>query len=163
MIIRPLIKEDWPEVARIYQEGMDTGEATFETKVPDWETWEMNHPEDRRLVAVEKDQIIGWVSLSPVSHRPVYRGVSEVTVYVDKHHWGKGVGKRLLSNIVTLSESLGIWTLQAVIFPENYTSVQLHQQYGFREVGRREKIGQRNGIWRDTVLLERRSRFVEWK
>lgn len=149
--------KDWPQVRDIYAEGIATGDATFETAVPGWEKWDAGHRPDCRLVARDEGRILGWAALSPVSRRQVYAGVTEVSVYVAASAWGKGIGKALLKALIEQSEQTGIWTLQASIFPENQASIALHKAHGFREVGRRERIGQREGRWRDTVLLERRS------
>jgi len=148
---------DWPEVARIYLEGIESGHATFETDVPSWERWDAGHLPFARLVISVEDAIAGWAALSRVSAREAYSGVAEVSVYVSSEMRGQGLGYALLEALVRESESKGIWTLQASIFPENRASIRLHQQCGFREVGQRERIAQLGGIWRDTVLLERRS------
>jgi L-amino acid N-acyltransferase YncA len=149
--------EDWPAVRRIYAEGVATGEATFETEVPGWERWDASHLPTPRLVARAAGEVVGWVALLPASPRPVYSGVAEVSVYVAGSARGRGVGRALLSALVAASEGAGIWTLEAVVFPENAASVALHRGLGFREVGRRERIARLHGVWRDTVLLERRS------
>ena len=155
--IEPLTEFHWPQVSRIYKEGIDTGEATFETAVPDWERFDKSHLEDCRVIATDSETIVGWAALSPVSQRPVYRGLAEVSVYVAADHRGQGVGRLLMQALVDESERCGIWTLQASVFPENSASVKLHESLGFRIVGRRERIAQQNGRWRDTFLLERRS------
>ncbi|MBN1995191.1 MAG: N-acetyltransferase [Anaerolineae bacterium] len=152
--------EDWPTVQAIYREGLDTGQATFETKVPDWAAWDKNHLPDCRLVAKSNGLVVGWAALSPVSRRFVYRGVAEVSIYLAAAARGQGIGKALLQALIAESERAGIWTLQAGIFPENIASLTLHQACGFREVGVRERIGQMNGVWRDVVLLERRSKVA---
>ncbi len=158
--IDTLIPHDWSQVAAIYAEGIATHNATFETTMPDWETWDHAHRADCRLVARDGDQVLGWAALSPVSSRCVYGGVAEVSVYIAAAARGKGIGKALLSALVDVSESAGIWTLQAGIFPENAASIGVHKACGFREVGRRERLGQLHGIWRDVMLLERRSEVV---
>ena len=151
----------WPEVRAVYQEGVTSGDATFETEAPEWERWDASHLRSCRLVALEEGhRVAGWAALSPVSAREVYAGVAEVSVYVAADFRGRGVGRALLSALVQASESEGIWTLQAGIFPENVAGVVLHKACGFREVGRRERVGRLRGRWRDTVLLERRSRTV---
>ncbi|HEU4319849.1 MAG TPA: GNAT family N-acetyltransferase [Acidimicrobiia bacterium] len=155
--VRVMDPEDWPEVARIYGEGIATGNATFETTAPGWETWDRNHSDDCRLVAVLDDAIAGWAALSPVSGRYVYRGVAEVSVYVSSSARGRGIGSALLGALAVASEEAGYWTLQTSIFPENAASISLHEKHGFRIVGTRERIGQHNGTWRDTVFMERRS------
>ena len=151
--------EHWEEVRAVYEEGLATGDATFETDAPDWGRWDAAHLKSCRLVAVDSGgRVAGWAALSPVSARRVYAGVAEVSVYVGEGFRGEGVGGALLEALVRESEAEGIWTLQASIFPENVASVALHRACGFREVGRRERVGQLKGRWRDTVLLERRSR-----
>ncbi len=155
--IRLMSDDDWPDVARVYAEGIQTGEATFETSVPTWEDWNASHLTQCRFVADVGDGVDGWAALSPVSSRHVYRGVAEVSVYVGERSRGLGLGPELLATLVADSESEGFWTLQAAIFPENDVSVRLHEQQGFRVVGRRERLGQREGTWRDVVLMERRS------
>jgi phosphinothricin acetyltransferase len=152
--------EDWPAVEVIYQGGIATGNATFETSVPPWVTWDSSHLRACRLVARVGDEVVGWAALSPVSGRCVYAGVAEVSVYVARERQGQGIGKRLLQDLVQASEAEGIWTLQAGIFPENEISIGLHEKCGFRIVGRREGLGQMQGVWRDVVLMERRSKAV---
>jgi phosphinothricin acetyltransferase len=152
---------DWEQVRAIYLEGIATGVATFETDAPAWEKWDAGHLRKPRLVARDATgAVVGWAALSPVSDRCVYGGVAEVSVYVGERGRGRGVGRALLDALVGASEREGIWTLQAGVFPENTTSVALHLRCGFREVGRRERIGKLNGAWRDTLLLERRSQSV---
>ena len=151
---------DWGQVRAIYLEGIATGHATFEIDAPTWEKWDAGHLREARLVAREEETILGWAALSRVSDRCVYGGVAEVSVYVGARGRGRGVGRALLEALVEASEQNGIWTLQAGVFPENVASIKLHLSCGFREVGRRERIGQLNGVWRDTLLLERRSRSV---
>jgi phosphinothricin acetyltransferase len=150
----------WQHVRLIYAEGIATGNATFETQAPDWQSWNRTHLPSCRLVAREADSIIGWGALSPVSSRLVYSGVAEVSLYVAAHARGRGVGQALLNELVACSEQAGIWTLQAGILTENEASLAVHESAGFRVVGKREKIGQLNGAWRDVVLMERRSRVV---
>jgi L-amino acid N-acyltransferase YncA len=157
MEVRDLRAEDWPEVARIYREGIETGDATFETAVPPWEAWDAAHLERHRLVAERDGAVLGWAALSPVSERCCYAGVAEVSVYVAPEAQGQGVGRALLERLVADSEAVGLWTLQAGIFPENLVSVALHQRCGFRVVGRRERLGELRGEWRDVLLLERRA------
>jgi phosphinothricin acetyltransferase len=152
--------EDWPAVEKIYRQGIATEDATFETECPDWENWNAKHHVHSRLVARHEQRVLGWAALSPVSTRRVYAGVAEVSIYIAEAARGKGVGKGLLSALIEHSEQNGIWTLQAGIFPENAASIALHKSCGFREVGRRERIGQLKGIWRDVILLERRSRLI---
>jgi L-amino acid N-acyltransferase YncA len=161
MEIRKLLDTDWPRVQLIYEKGINTGNATFQTSAPSWEDWNASHLTTCRIVAQSNDQIIGWAALTPVSSRCVYVGVAEVSVYVDPQHSGKGIGIALLEELVHLSEAEGIWTLQAGIFPENIASLRIHEKAGFRILGIREKIGKQNGLWRDTVLLERRSTLIK--
>jgi phosphinothricin acetyltransferase len=153
-------EENYPEVARIYGEGLQTGTATFETTIPSWEKWDAGHHSFGRILAVEKDHYLGWASLSPVSSRCVYGGVAEVSVYVSDSARGKGVGEFLLKKLIEISEENNIWTLQSGIFRDNIASHKLHIKCGFREVGYKEKVGQLHGVWKDNVLLERRSKVV---
>ena len=155
--IEPMQDTHWDAVAQIYREGLATGDATFEQDVPSWEEWDRSHLLRPRLIARVSSSIVGWAALSPVSARRVYAGVAEVSVYVGASHHGRGLGRLLLQELIAVSELQGIWTLQAVTFPENTASVALHTKLGFREVGVRERLGQMNGIWRDVLLLERRS------
>lgn len=156
MVIRAMTPADWPAVARIYADGLATGVATFETGVPDWETWDAAHLEASRLVADAEGEIVGWVAVSPVSRRPAYRGVVEHSVYVDAASRGKGVGRQLLDALIGTAGAHGIWTIQTSILDTNEASLRLHEAAGFRVVGRRERIGQLDGEWRDTLLLELR-------
>ncbi len=158
MDISPLRPEDWARVREIYAQGIATGHATFETRVPEWEAWDREHVESCRLVSWEDGQVQGWAALTPVSDRCVYGGVAEVSVYVAAEARGRGVGKALLKALVDASEEAGFWTLQAGIFPENVASIRLHEKAGFRVLGTRERLGKMAGRWRDVVLLERRSR-----
>jgi phosphinothricin acetyltransferase len=151
---------DWEKVCEIFREGIATGHATFETEAPTWEQWNAAHLPFARLVALREHEVIGWAALSPVLQRCVYRGVAEVSVYVSQSGRRAGVGRELLRALINESEKKGIWTLQAGIFPENAGSLALHRSCGFREVGRRERIGKMDGRWRDTILLERRSVLV---
>ena len=160
-IVDDMKADDWAGVRSIYLEGIATGVATFETGAPAWEKWDAGHLQKMRLVARDvNDVILGWAAVSPVSDRCVYGGVAEVSVYVGEGGRGRGVGRVLLQALIEASERNGIWTLQAGVFPENAASIKLHLRCGFREVGRRERIGKLNGIWRDTLLLERRSEHV---
>ncbi|MHC0441696.1 N-acetyltransferase family protein [Flavobacterium sp. 3-210] len=160
MEIRKLTEEHWEQVKLIYQKGIDTGNATFQTIAPSWQDWDQSHIASCRIVITENENVIGWAALTPVSSRCVYAGVAEVSVYVDPAHLGKGIGLTLLNQLVKQSEAEGIWTLQAGIFPENKASMRIHEKAGFRILGIREKIGKQNGIWRDTALLERRSALI---
>ena len=158
--IRPLVAADWGRVRVIYEEGIATGDATFETEAPDWAAWDENHLAACRIVAELGGRVVGWVALAPVSGRCVYGGVAEVSVYVGAEARGRGVGGALLAELVAASERAGLWTLQAGIFPENEASVRLHERTGFRRVGTRERLGRLAGRWRDVLLLERRSATV---
>ncbi len=158
--IEPMEEADWPAVSEIYRQGIETGHATFETTVPPREAWEAAHLAMGRLVAREGDRVLGWAALSPVSDRCAYGGVAEVSVYVDAAARGWGIGRRLLEALVLASEEAGIWTLQAGMFPENEASLAIHRRCGFRVVGRRERLGRLAGVWRDVILLERRSARV---
>lgn len=157
--VEAMTRADWPEVRRIYVEGIATREATFETDAPDYASWDADHIESPRLVAraAGARRLVGWAALSPVSKRAVYTGVAEVSVYVSGESRARGVGRALLEALVRASEDAGFWTLQAGIFPENEASVRLHERCGFRLVGVREKIGYHYGMWRDVLLFERRS------
>jgi len=158
--IRSMANEDWQTVRAIYLAGIAAGQATFETGAPTWEEWGVAHLPAPRLVAIADDAVVGWAALGSVSVRPVYAGVAEVSVYVEPTRHGQGIGRALLETLVRESEQHGIWTLQASIFPENAASISLHKSCGFREVGTRERIGQMKGLWRNTMLLERRSKLV---
>lgn len=160
MKIEPMQVSDWPAVLCIYLEGVDTGIATFETEAPAWECWNTSHLAGARLVVRIDGQLAGWAALSPVSSRRCYAGVAEVSIYIGSAFRGQGVGRVLLAALIAESERSGIWTLQATIFAINEASLGLHQQAGFRMVGRRERIAQRDGQWYDTIVLERRSRVV---
>ena len=160
IVIHQMTTADWPRVKQIYLEGIATGHATLETSAPPFEQWDQAHLPFARLIARQGDAIVGWAALSSVSQRCVYGGVAEVSVYVSSSSRGSGVGRKFLDGLINESEQNGIWTLQAGIFPENVGSLVVHQRCGFREVGRRERIGKMNGVWRDTILLERRSMAV---
>ena len=152
------MSSDWPQVAAIYEGGIAGGDSTFEMDVPDWESWDRAHLSAPRLVAVDPSgRVVGWVAATAVSERCVYGGVMEHSVYVDSSSRGRGVGDLLLRSMISESERLGFWTMQSGVFPENLASLALHRKWGFREVGRRERIGRQNGVWRDVLLLERRS------
>jgi phosphinothricin acetyltransferase len=153
----PMQAQDWTAVRTIYLEGIATGNATFEQTAPEWEKWDAGHLPGMRIVARCGGDVVGWAALSAISSRCVYAGVAEVSIYVAGRARGRGVGRRLMAQLIDESEAANIWTLQAGIFPENVASIALHQHAGFRIVGRREKLGQMNGRWRDVVLMERRS------
>lgn len=160
METRNLYATDWPWVKAIYEQGIATGNATFQTEAPSWEEWDKAHLDTCRLVLDLDKRIVGWAALTPVSSRCVYAGVAEVSVYVNPELSGNGYGTVLLQVLIDESEKLGIWTLQAGIFQENKASLKLHEKAGFRQVGYREKIGKMNGVWRDTILLERRNKNI---
>lgn len=157
VVIEPMRVEHWPDVRAIYLAGIATGQATFETDAPGWQDWDAARLKVARLVARDPSGLLGWVALSPISRRPVYAGVAEESLYIAEVARGRGIGRVLLSAAIDASEAAGIWMLQASMFPENTASLTLHQRCGFRLVGRRERIGQHGGVWRDTILLERRS------
>jgi len=161
-IIRQMTASDSEAVIRIYQEGMDTGQATFQIQAPVWSDWDQTHLPDLRFVAISNGQIAGWAALSPVSSRCVYAGVAEVSLYIGSAFRGQKIGFALMEHLIEASEKAGFWTLQSGIFPENVASIKLHHKCGFRTIGIREKVGERNGVWRDTVLLERRSHTVNY-
>jgi phosphinothricin acetyltransferase len=158
--IEPMRDDDWPAVRAIYLAGIAQGQATFEMTAPSWEDWDAGHLSLGRLVARGPSGVLGWVSLSPVSRRAVYVGVAENSVYISQETRGQGIGRALMSALIAVSEQVGIWMLQTSIFPENAASLALHERCGFRVVGRRERIGRQYGVWRDTLLLERRSAVV---
>ena len=159
--IEPLEALHWPEVARIYAEGIATGDATFETEVPSWEHWDAAHLAEHRFVALRDGAVAGFAAVSTVSDRCVYGGVVENSVYVDESARGAGIGRLLLERLIESTERAGIWTIQSGIFPENAASLALHERVGFRVVGRRERLGKQNGEWRDVLFVERRSEVVE--
>jgi len=154
--IRPLVAEDWADVARIYAAGLETGVASFETRVPWWQEWDAGHREAPRLAAETDGTVTGWAAVSPASPRECYRGVVEHSVYVDPEVRGRGIGKALLLRLLADAPAHGIWTIQTSIIAANEASLRAHEAVGFRVVGRRERIAQRDGKWHDTVLLERR-------
>ena len=159
--VRVMEERDWPAVAEIYRQGIETGNATFETAVPSFETWNRAHHAHSRLVATTDGEVVGWAALSPVSARRVYAGVAEVTVYVEETAQGKGVGRALLSGLVDESERNGCWSLRAAILSENEASVALHERCGFRVVGYYERVARDvQGNWRNATIMERRSRMV---
>ena len=158
--LRPLEPEDWPAVAEIYWDGMRDGLATFETEVPAWEEWDRGHLPHHRLVAEILGEVVGFAAFAPASSRRCYAGVAENSVYVARSARGLGIGRALLEALIEGAEEAGIWTIQTSIFPENRASLALHERCGFRVVGKRERIARRDGIWRDTLFLERRSEVV---
>lgn len=159
-MIRNLRNDDAAAVLEIYREGLDSGEASFETEVPDWSHWQDKFLGFGRLVFEQDDRVAGWAALAPVSARECYRGVAEVSIYVARQQLGRGIGSQLMGALVEASELEGIWSLYSSIFPENQATLKLHLRHGFREVGTRERIAQRDGRWRDTLILERRSKSV---
>ena len=152
--------KSWADVARIYESGIATKNATFQTEAPDWESWDKAHRKDCRLIAIINDKIVGWAALSPVSSRCVYAGVAEVSVYVDSDFRGMGIGDKLMDSLIKQSELNDIWTLQAGVFPENIASIRLHHKHGFRTIGIKERVGKMDKTWRDVAMLERRSSTV---
>jgi len=164
-VINKMNRGDWEQVRAIYIEGIATGHATFEAEAPEWEKWDAAHMEEPRLAARLGGHVAGWAALGRVSPRAVYAGVAEVSIYIGPQYRGQGIGDALLAALIAASEKIGIWTLQAGIFPENQGSIHLHKKHGFRELGRREKVGKMTfgelaGIWRDVVLMERRSKVA---
>jgi phosphinothricin acetyltransferase len=158
--IEEMTNASWADVARIYELGIATGNATFQTSAPDWDSWNNAHRQDCRLIALIDNKTIGWAALSNVSSRCVYSGVAEVSIYVDPDYWGKGIGDKLMDSLIKEAELNGIWTLKAGIFPENTGSIKLHHKHGFRTIGIQERIGKMDNTWRDVLLLERRSKIV---
>jgi L-amino acid N-acyltransferase YncA len=158
--LQPMLIAHQEAVLRIYKEGIDTGNATFTTVVPTWVEWDAAHHAHSRIVAVENNQVIGWVALLPVSTRACYSGVAEFSIYISASARGKGVGKRLMQQLISESEANGIWTLYSSTFQENQVSIELQKKFGFRVIGTRERIAKLNGVWRTTIALERRSKNV---
>jgi len=159
-MIRKIEQSDAIAVLDIYQQGLDTGEASFETSAPDWGTWNEKYHPFCRLLKEQEQRILGWAALAPVSPRDCYRGVAEVSIYVSGNHLGKGIGNSLMAALVEASEAQGIWSLYSSIFPENEATLRLHLRHGFRQVGVRERIAQQHGRWRNTMILERRSTSI---
>lgn len=159
-MIREMTSQDADRVLEIYKMGLATRNATFETEVPPWKDWDAKHHAHSRFVFVEDEKVLGWIALAPVSARKVYAGVAEVSVYMDTNALGKGLGSQLMEKVVLSSEAQGIWTLYSSIFPENKATLRLHEKFGFKVIGRREKIAKLDGDWRDTILLERRSKVI---
>ncbi|MCW3170615.1 GNAT family N-acetyltransferase [Chryseobacterium sp. 09-1422] len=160
MEIIPIHKDHFPEIAEIYMQGLETGNATFETTLPTWEEWDKAKLKHSRLVAIIDNTVVGWAALSAVSDRCVYGGVAEVSIYISNDYQGKGIGKALMQKLIEESESNGIWTLQSGMFPENETTVALHKSAGFRMIGHREKVGKLGNTWRNTIMMERRSKTI---
>jgi len=161
MMVRSMTSKDWPAVAAIYLEGIATGFATFETSVPSYDTWDTVHVKPCRIIAEKDNLVVGWAALSPVSSRCVYGGVAEVSIYIAASSRGLGVGKAVLQQLISESETAGYWTLQSGIFPENKASIKLHENLGFRFLGKRERIGKtESGLWKDNLLFERRSTTI---
>lgn len=160
MEIIELLPEHWEDIRTIYLQGIATKQATFQTEAPSWEEWDKGHLLNLRYVAIIDGAVAGWAALSPVSSRCVYAGVTEVSIYIHEAYRGKGVGRALLQKLINESEANNIWTLQSGIFPENTASIALHKKLGFRTIGYREKVGKMDGVWRDTVLMERRSKIT---
>ena len=155
-----MTSEDATKVLEIYGLGLAARNATFETEIPSWNDWNLKHHQHSRFVYVHQEIILGWVALSPVSNRKVYAGVTEVSIYIHPNAQGKGIGSQLMEKVIDNSEKNGIWTLFSSVFPENIATIKLHEKFGFRIIGKREKIAQLDGIWRDTILLERRSKKI---
>ena len=160
MIIAPMLKEQWKDVSRIYLKGIETGVSTFEKEVPAWSKWNTSHLKDCRWIALKNGKVAGWAALSKISDRSCYKGLAEVSIYVDPSFHHQGIGSLLLEKLISSSEKHGIWTLQAGIFPENTSSINLHRKSGFRIVGIREKLGKLDDAWKDIILMERRSKKV---
>jgi len=160
MDIRNITLENFDQVAEIYQQGIETGMATFQNDIPDWQSWDKSHLLNCRVATFENNEMTGWAALTPVSSRCVYAGVAEVSVYVSANFRGKGIGQRLLTHLIAQSEQAGLWTLQSGIFPDNIRSIKLHEKCGFRQIGYREKIGKKDGVWKDNIIMERRSKVV---
>ena len=157
LTIEPMTRGHWSAVRRIYADGIAAGNATFETETPEWDAWDRGHLSECRLVARLDDGVVAWAALSPVSARACYSGVAEHSIYVDEDHRGQGIGKTLLLELVRQAERCGFWTIQSSIFPENRASIAIHLSCGFRVLGRRKRVARLHGVWRDTVLVERRS------
>ncbi|ADH97947.1 GNAT family N-acetyltransferase [Salisediminibacterium selenitireducens] len=160
ILIRPMTVQEWPAVSAIYQAGLDTELATFETVVPSWDSWNQAHHETCRLIAEYGGTIAGWAALAPTSPRYAYRGVAEISIYIAPGASGLGVGRTLLNALIEDSEKAGFWTIQSAIFRENQASIHLHKKCGFRQIGYREQVAERHGVWHDIILMERRSPIV---
>lgn len=160
MEIQLITEYNFPDLVAIYKQGLATNIATFQNDLPKWEDWDKGHLRFCRISIYEDNKMLGWTALTPVSSRCVYAGVAEVSVYVSQEERGKSIGKILLTELIKQSEANGIWTLQSGIFSENISSIKLHEKCGFRMVGYREKIGKKDGIWKDNVLMEHRSQNI---
>ncbi len=160
--IHPMVESHYQQVSEIFIQGINGGNATYDSISPNWEDWDRAHLIPCRWVAITNQRVVGWVALSPVSARVVFRGVAELSIYIDTDFQGKGLGTKLMKTLIPDAEQNGIWTIQSGIFPENKASLLLHEKFGFRIVGTRERIGQmpKTGAWRDIVLLERRSKVL---
>lgn len=160
---RPMTRGDWPRVAAIFKEGIETHNATYDRDIPSWEQWNADHFPQCRIIVDVNGEIAGWAALLPISNRYVFRGVAELSIYLSCKFINRQIGRRLLAHIIDESEKAGFWMLQSGIFPENKASLRIHEKTGFRLVGRRERIGKMDGIWRDIVLLERRSKITGYE
>jgi phosphinothricin acetyltransferase len=158
--IKNMLPQHWTEVSIIYKDGIETGLATFEKETPNWMDWDNNHLKVCRIIAVLNEKIVGWAALSPVSSRCVYGGIGEVSIYVAREFRGNKIGEKLLKKLISESEENRLWTIQSGIFPENINSIKLHEKVGFRKIGYREKIGELDGIWKDNILFEKRSKLI---
>jgi L-amino acid N-acyltransferase YncA len=156
-MVRLMHPADNVSVLEIYRMGLESRNATFETVVPEWKEWDSRHLSHSRFVYEENHIIKGWIALSPFSVREVYCGVAEVSIYVDPHFQRRGIGSLLMEKMIISSEMFGIWSLVSTVFPENEATLKLHTKFGFRLIGRREKIARLDGKWKDTFLFERRS------
>lgn len=157
-MIRPMTARDSTRVLEIYKMGMDTRNATFETDVPTWLDWDSKHLQHSRFVFTENEKVLGWAALSAVSARPAYKGVAEISIYIDADFRARGIGSQLMEKVIQSSEENGIWTLNSSVFPENIATLKLHERFGFRIIGFKEQVAKLDGKWRNTVLMERRSR-----
>jgi len=157
-MIREMTARESTRVLEIYKMGMDTRNATFETDVPTWLDWDSKHLQHSRFVFIENEKVLGWAALSAVSVRPAYKGVAEISIYIDTDFRAKGIGSKLMEKVIQSSEENGIWTLNSSVFPENIATLKLHERFGFRIIGFKEQVAKLDGKWRNTVLMERRSR-----
>jgi len=160
IMVRIMRHSDSQKVLEIYRMGLETRNATFETVVPSWQEWDSKHLRHSRFVSEEDGIVTGWAALSPFSSREVYKGVAELSIYVSTIFRGKKTGSALMEKIIASSELNGIWTLVSSVFSENEATLRLHEKFGFRVIGRRERIARLDGNWRDTILLERRSSII---